>query len=112
MSEQFRNVTFTEDTQLKVRGERYEFSEGDTTALPISTASKAHGVWGVAEAAGDAYEVADQDVDDTIGVIEDASSSTENEDDSEPEGDDETCQVEKSDGEICGRELPCQYHSE
>jgi hypothetical protein len=24
----------------------------------------------------------------------------------------ETCQVEKSDGEICGRDLPCPYHSE
>lgn len=27
-------------------------------------------------------------------------------------GDAETCQVEKSDGETCGRELPCQYHSD
>lgn len=26
-------------------------------------------------------------------------------------GDDaETCQVEKTDGEVCGRELPCPYH--
>lgn len=25
---------------------------------------------------------------------------------------DETCNVEKSDGEVCGRDLPCQYHSE
>lgn len=24
----------------------------------------------------------------------------------------ETCDVVKSDGEICGRELPCSYHSE
>lgn len=24
----------------------------------------------------------------------------------------ETCQVEKSNGEICGRELPCAYHSD
>lgn len=24
----------------------------------------------------------------------------------------ETCQVEKSDGDICGRELPCPYHSD
>lgn len=24
----------------------------------------------------------------------------------------ETCQVEKSNGEICGRELPCGYHSD
>ena len=24
----------------------------------------------------------------------------------------ETCDVVKSDGEVCGRELPCQYHSE
>lgn len=24
----------------------------------------------------------------------------------------ETCQVVKNDGEVCGRELPCQYHSE
>lgn len=23
-----------------------------------------------------------------------------------------TCDVVKSDGEVCGRELPCQYHSE
>lgn len=24
----------------------------------------------------------------------------------------ETCDVVKSDGEVCGRELPCRYHSE
>jgi len=24
----------------------------------------------------------------------------------------ETCQVVKSDGEVCGRELPCQYHDD
>lgn len=24
----------------------------------------------------------------------------------------ETCHVEKSDGEICGRELPCAWHSD
>ena len=24
----------------------------------------------------------------------------------------ETCSVEKSDGEVCGRELPCRYHSD
>lgn len=24
----------------------------------------------------------------------------------------ETCQTVKSDGEVCGRELPCQYHTE
>lgn len=23
-----------------------------------------------------------------------------------------TCQVEKSDGEVCGRDLPCPYHGE
>lgn len=25
---------------------------------------------------------------------------------------DETCDTVKSDGEVCGRELPCPYHSE
>lgn len=29
----------------------------------------------------------------------------------EEESDVETCQVEQSNGETCGRELPCQYHS-
>lgn len=24
----------------------------------------------------------------------------------------ETCDVVKSDGEVCGRELPCRYHSD
>lgn len=24
----------------------------------------------------------------------------------------ETCEVVKSDGELCGRDLPCQYHSD
>lgn len=24
----------------------------------------------------------------------------------------ETCQAVKDDGDVCGRELPCQYHSE
>lgn len=28
----------------------------------------------------------------------------------EPEG--ETCQTVKSDGEVCGRDLPCPYHTE
>lgn len=43
------------------------------------------------------------------------SSSTEKvESDTEAEtkGNDETCEVEKSDGEICGREKPCPYHGE
>lgn len=31
---------------------------------------------------------------------------------SESADDADTCEVEKSDGEICGRELPCRYHSE
>lgn len=30
--------------------------------------------------------------------------------DDEPSSD--TCQVEMSDGETCGRELPCRYHSD
>lgn len=28
------------------------------------------------------------------------------------EADAETCDVVKNDGEVCGRELPCPYHSE
>jgi hypothetical protein len=24
----------------------------------------------------------------------------------------DTCRVEKADGEVCGRDLPCQYHSD
>lgn len=28
------------------------------------------------------------------------------------EGDATTCQAVKTDGEVCGRELPCPYHSE
>lgn len=28
------------------------------------------------------------------------------------EGDAETCDAVKSDGEVCGRELPCPYHSD
>lgn len=31
-----------------------------------------------------------------------------NESDEEPE----TCQVVKADGEVCGREKPCRYHSD
>jgi len=48
-------------------------------------------------------------------VERNVSSSTEEvESDTEAEtkGDDETCEVEKSDGEVCGREKPCPYHDE
>lgn len=35
------------------------------------------------------------------------------EDDEDVDGEDtETCDVVKSDGEVCGRELPCPYHSD
>lgn len=35
------------------------------------------------------------------------------EDADQPAGDEpETCDVVKSDGEVCGRSLPCQYHTE
>lgn len=29
-----------------------------------------------------------------------------------PPDDSDTCQVVKTDGEVCGRELPCPYHSD
>jgi hypothetical protein len=32
--------------------------------------------------------------------------------DAETDSDAETCQVVKTDGEVCGRELPCPYHSD
>jgi len=33
-------------------------------------------------------------------------------DSGQTEADTDTCQTVKSDGEVCGRELPCPYHSE
>lgn len=39
-------------------------------------------------------------------------SSSSEETSSEAEEETETCQVEKSDGEVCGRDKPCPYHDE
>jgi len=45
-------------------------------------------------------------------IFEDSVSNSKEsiESDSSPEA--ETCEVEKSDGEVCGREKPCPYHEE
>lgn len=43
----------------------------------------------------------------------DSDSSDDSESDADAEGDaPETCTAVKTDGEVCGRDLPCPYHSE
>lgn len=46
----------------------------------------------------------------TKEVSDDIAPQLDNNDDFERAG--ETCTVEKSDGEVCGRELPCRFHSD
>lgn len=38
--------------------------------------------------------------------------TADDEDEEGADGESETCQTVKSDGEVCGRDLPCPYHSD
>ena len=67
-------------------------------------------VSGLKEVPDDIFE---DDVSDSSSEDDEADSSEEDSNaEAETKGDDETCQVEKSDGEVCGRERPCPYHDE
>lgn len=62
---------------------------------------------------GDVAEVSDPshwEESDDFEIVEsdDEPEGSEEDTDDEPE----TCEVVKSDGEVCGRELPCAYHTE
>lgn len=46
------------------------------------------------------------------GSAEEPSETPEENDGDEDADDADTCQVVKGDGEVCGRDLPCQYHPE
>jgi len=42
--------------------------------------------------------------------VRDTPDETDETDETNESGEPETCQVVKSDGEVCGRDRPCRYH--
>lgn len=75
-----------------------EDSDGRYVGVPERYAEKVADFLGATVEESDAEESDETDADDA--------------DDSEEETDAETCQTVKSDGDVCGRELPCAYHSD
>lgn len=92
----FVDIKMTETVEnYRYEKQDYTFEKGDTVSLPLHTASKFVNKWDYAEYAKRPYEVDREDYDDVVCRIR---------------NDKETCEVEKSDGEVCGREKPCSYH--
>jgi len=77
------DVAGTVPAVVTVGGSNYDVADDGTVDLPDERA---------VEDLASAYDLTAADLDTT--------------------DDTETCQVVKSDGEVCGREKPCQYHSE
>jgi hypothetical protein len=77
-------VTGHPPSAVTVRGETFDVDENARVTLP----DESH-----VEALADTYDLAPEQLA------------------PEFEGS-ETCEVVKNDGEVCGRELPCPYHSE
>lgn len=67
MAEDFLDVRFNQDDTLQIRGEEYEFKEGNVYALPHNVASKAVNLWDKGESVGSSYEVGEDRVDRKIG---------------------------------------------
>lgn len=94
----FCDIKMTEDvTGYTYENKEYNWKEGDIVSLPYHTASKFVNKWNQAEWEKEPYEVKDEDYEHVLGA-----ETTEK----------ETCEAEKSDGEVCGREKPCSYHDE
>lgn len=82
------------DDAVSLHGETYAVdSEGVIQGDPPAAALRA---------LADAYGLTVADLRGAAEVDADADSGQET----------DTCTVVKSDGEVCGRELPCQYHSD
>lgn len=98
----FVDVKMTEDLDnYRHEKQEYNFSEGDVVSLPQHTASRFVNKWGYALYEKVPYEVENEDYESVLCRIRGAKDE-----------DVETCDVEKSDGEVCGREKPCPYHDE
>jgi len=97
----FADIKFTETVEnYRFEKQEYTFNEGDVISLPHFLASKFVNRWNHAKYDSDPYEVTEREYDDVAARTR-----------NEPK-DAETCDVEKSDGEVCERERPCPYHDE
>jgi hypothetical protein len=93
----FCDIKMTEDLEnYRYENQSYTWEEGQIISLPYHTAAKLVNKFDVAKWDREPYEVKQVDYDNVLGA----------------EGSVETCEVEKSDGEVCGREKPCKYHDE
>jgi len=95
----FCDIELAQDVEdYRYENQTYNLSKGGVVAIPRHTAAKFVNKWGYADYASKPYEVKDQDYDEILMKVK--------------ESDVKRCQVEKSDGEVCGREKPCSYHDE
>ena len=93
----FCDIKMTEDLEnYRYENQPRTWKKGEVVSLPYHTASKLVNRHGVAEWEKSPYEVRQEDYDEVLGA----------------DSGEDVCQVEKSDGEICGREKPCPYHNE
>jgi len=93
----FCDVKMTEDLEnYRYEKTEYNLSEGDVVSIPYHTARKFINGWDYADYESEPYEVKQEDYDSVLMKVKGA----------------ETCEAEKSDGEVCGREKPCPYHDE
>lgn len=96
----FCDVKMTEDVEnYRYEKQAYNLSEGDVVSMPYHTANRFVNGWDYAEYEKEPYEVKQEDYDSVLMKVRGEESV-------------ETCEVEKSDGEVCGREKPCKYHSD
>lgn len=92
----FCDVKITEPIEnYNFENQEYSFEKGVKVSMPRHTASKFVNTWNLGEYASSPYEVRDDEYDEIAMRTRT-----------------ETCQVEKSNGEVCGREKPCPYHDE
>jgi len=60
---------------------------------------------------GPSVHIPDEVVDEQEADLSFCPDCTGNSNDSDDGGESETCEVVMNNGEVCGRELPCSYHS-
>lgn len=104
----FADVKLTEDFNYHFENKDYSWNKGDVISLPRHTARKLvhnwdKGVWTDTPK----YEVREDEYDDIAARVRNS-----DQEDNGGDEDVETCGIEKSDGEVCGREKPCPYHDE
>jgi len=97
----FCDIKFTENVEnYTYENKPRNFDKGQVVSLPRHTASKFVTKWEMAEWSEGPYEVRDDEYDEVLCRVRNESKEV------------EKCEVEKSDGEVCGREKPCSYHSD